>query len=193
MRFSAGFIVDDSVLGVDRLSLASLHLAQLNKDGKEIGSGTGFVVGYKGHDYLVSARHVFSNVHAETGIEACAGPPAKLRISYHSQSNALRDWVPADEPLHDGTGIPRWFKYPIPDAEESRRIDVAVLPLTVQPEGGFCSPIDIDRESLEERLPCAHPKSRRGSVGMPIARRGVLEDSGMRWVVTDLEDWTYRV
>lgn len=146
----------------------SLHLSQLDANGTKIGSGTGFVVTDGSDGYLVTARHVLTGVNADTGTVLCPGPqPSSIEIQYHSKSNLLRRWIPVVEPLMSPDSRRLWYGYPSDDAERSRKIDIAALPLSQSCDDACCEAVDIRHLSIESSF--EHGTEVIPSVASPVS------------------------
>jgi len=134
---------------VDAWSTPSLLVQARSFRDELIGSGTGFVVMYDARPFLVTAEHVLTGVHPETG-KRLGKEPERLSIFHHSNMmlHSVGGWHLTDEPLRNERGDPRWAVHPrkrIKDMEDPfvLDIDVAVLPLVDLQEHIQLYPVDL--------------------------------------------------
>ncbi|MFC0877762.1 serine protease [Saccharicrinis sp. FJH2] len=106
-------------------SLQSLYL-EVCKDGKTIGSATGFIIKSKTQNYLVTNYHVVTNKNPSN--KKWLNPnnmvsPNEIYIMHNGEK--LGEYNPKVERLIKNNGKPLWFEFKIDDATA----DVVALPL----------------------------------------------------------------
>jgi hypothetical protein len=101
-------------------------LLQLRFDDIALGWATGFVVATKGAYALMTARHVVTGRHQDTGepLHSKLAIPNNVTIFHHRKDRPLR-WIEVSEPLLRD-GLPMWKEHP----EFGAKVDFVALPLT---------------------------------------------------------------
>ncbi len=92
----------------------------MSKNGKSLGTATGFIVERDANRYLVTNRHVVRGEQPN----ALPKLPTELTVMQHVAGH-LGQWTPRTERLYDN-GQPRWYEHPVQPLD----IDIAVLPLS---------------------------------------------------------------
>ncbi|MEH1030006.1 trypsin-like peptidase domain-containing protein [Micromonospora profundi] len=110
---------------IARPSVASLLLSMRVND-ESLATGTGFVVNYNDHPYLITNRHNLSGRRTDTNepLHASAATPDFVRIM-HNSSLGPGNWCSRDEPLIGTNGEPLWLEHP----RLGRHVDVVALQL----------------------------------------------------------------
>jgi S1-C subfamily serine protease len=106
-------------------SLQSL-LLQLQFDGTDLSTATGFVVRKGAKAFLITNRHVVTGRRQDnnTPLSNTGGIPNSL-VVWHNRAGRLGEWVAQTEPLLIGT-TPRWVEHP----SLTNSADLVALPLT---------------------------------------------------------------
>ncbi len=109
-------------------SVQSLFLVAMG-NGRELGTGTGFVVQHNDHPYLVTNYHVAAGRSPHDGqpLHPSAAVPDTLRMLQLMpvQPNRIQ-WAPRDERVLEAeTERALWLQHP----SHGRRVDVVVIPL----------------------------------------------------------------
>jgi S1-C subfamily serine protease len=119
----SGAAMPDGVIA--RPSIASL-LILMSSHGRQLGSGTAFVVEQDGLNYLVTNRHNLAGRGLDNQpLDSSGAVPDTVTI-LHNMAAGLGQWRAVPESLLDAAGLPLWFEHP----DHGRRVDVVALPLT---------------------------------------------------------------
>lgn len=140
-------VIGEAPKQIDAWSAPSLLLETYSLKGDPISSGTGFVVKHGDQAFLVTAEHVLSGIHPETG-EKFGRDPERVRILHHNAFAGIGTWGYIDEALRTDRGEPRWFVHPQKSIKTKEQptvfdIDVAVLPLQILNRTIRLYPIDF--------------------------------------------------
>lgn len=151
------------VTHIEDLSITSLLLKALDGDETTLGYATGFILQKGQNYYLVTNRHVVTNVDPLTKkpIYDRETAPVKLAI-LHNAANSLGMWIwKVEALLNSKTGRPRWLT----DPQRDTTTDIVALPLT-NLEGVKCYPLDL---KLTEAEIYVGPAEQVSVVGFPYA------------------------
>ena len=166
--------IGDSTCRVDAWSAPSLLIETESYSGEPVSSGTGFVVKHDDHSFLVTAEHVLSGRHPESGVSLNRQEPERVRILHHDAlaGTGIGRWVRTDEALRTERGDPRWSVHPQKTVKSAEQptvfdIDVAVLPLRDLDRSVRMYPIDY--RATPCRLAPGFPVS---VVGFPFGQGG---------------------
>lgn len=130
-------------------TLASLYLEPIGPTGMVLAGATGFLVRAGGRLWLVTARHVVTGLHDQTGkpLDANLATPTTLRV-WHPAVNWRSRREPVEVALVDDAGEPEYRQDPSLIQHETA--DVAVLPFSVDERTTAARAYEID---LSARLP----------------------------------------
>lgn len=122
---------------VDYWSYTSVPI-EVDRNGNPLSQGTAFFYRYGEITYLVTAWHVLSGRHYQTGqsLSKTGAWPTHVTVWWNSKEK-LGLKFSQRLPLHDAEGSPRWFEI----KQESSWIDVAILPVDV-PGGAESYPVN---------------------------------------------------
>lgn len=149
-------------------SLESLFL-ELRFGDKVLSSATGFVVSVGTVSLLITARHVMTGRHPDTGhpLSAHAGTPDRVNI-YHNGANKDARGVDTvarvTEMLVDADQLPLWIEHPNLGADA----DIVALPLTML-SGVQLMPVDVSEP--KNPISC-RPSEMVSIVGYPFGKTG---------------------
>lgn len=110
-------------------------------NGRDLGSGTGFVVVHEERPYLITNFHVAAGRDPRTGQprHSSGAVPETLRVVHLLPPKPDRlEWEGRDEPVLTPTGEALWLEHPT----FGRQVDVVALPLT-NVEGVDLHPYDL--------------------------------------------------
>jgi hypothetical protein len=110
---------------IDELSFIPLYLEVL-RQGRVLGTATGFVVPWKGKSCLVTNWHVVTGRNPEKPDDIERPEPTHLRVHYYTGKNQAV-WIERDEPLRDENGAALWLEHP-----DGPPIDVVALPISAE-------------------------------------------------------------
>jgi hypothetical protein len=111
---------------IERPSVQSLLLL-LKCNGRQLSSGTGFVVQTANGHALVTNRHNVTGRHQQTGqpLHPSAALPDTVEV-IHNRAGRLGQWVSRQEALYNATGAALWKEHP----NLGPQVDCVALPLT---------------------------------------------------------------
>lgn len=141
-------------------------LLRLRFDGRELSTGTGFVVsGPGGTPTLISNYHVLSGRHPETNqpLAPSAAIPNEVAILHHSEREG--EWVERVETLVKDDGSPRWYVHP----ELGTAVDLAALTLSQLDDVALCH---VNYSSAAEPHVRIGPADAVSIIGFPFGRTG---------------------
>lgn len=121
-------------------SVQSLYLVS-RSNGRDLGTGTGFVVEHAGRSYLITNYHVAAGRDPNTGQtrHSSAAVTQELAVLHLLPTAAGRiEWQARFEPVLDAEGDALWLEHPV----HGRTVDVVALPLT-QLAGVELHPYDL--------------------------------------------------
>lgn len=131
--------IDVSVFSkVDYWSLASIPI-ETYYDEQRLSHGTGFIYSFLEKMYLITAWHVFSGRHYQTGenLSRSGGRPNKLKIWWNQSDKPLNFKIPDVIAIWDEHDEPLWIEPP----SDQGKIDIALLPIA-PPRGAKAYPIN---------------------------------------------------
>jgi hypothetical protein len=149
---------------IDPLTGTSLYL-KLQFGETLVSNATGFVVEYRGRNFLVSNWHVFAGRNADTGelLSPKTGAiPNQVRIAHHHKKQ-LGMWQMVGESLYNEDGAPRWVTHPF-----GPRVDVAVLELRKIKDWMVLRPFDLALENVDIQV---YPGMPIQVIGFPLGLR----------------------
>jgi hypothetical protein len=143
-------------------------------DDKQLAVGSGFIASLEGANFLVTARHNLSGRHWESNelMSEWNVDPNNVTIRMQANNPGVLEWKNLHLPLVGDDGFPLWFEHPT----LGRQVDVAVLPLSDDPEY-FVESFDIavpppSREPLlsagDELSVVGYPRGFSPYIGVPI-------------------------
>lgn len=112
-------------LSISGPTASSLFL-EMRWQGKQLSSGSGFVVEHRGASYLITNKHNLAGADPRTGnlMSSRGVSPDVVAILHHRSFDPARFQV-VSEPLLDDANNPLWLEHPHDPA-----VDVVALPLT---------------------------------------------------------------
>lgn len=157
-------MTDSNVIYLDTLSFTSLYLKAYFND-QHLGYGTGFVVVRGERTFLITARHVLTGRHADTGkpLSTTAGTPNIIRIAHHLKGPIGSAWRFDRERLYNEFGKPNWFVHPFRE-----EVDVAALELRSLNADVQLHPFDL---ALADADVLPYPAMSVSIVGFPFGLR----------------------
>lgn len=166
---------------VDSATTLSLQI-ETYFDETPLGTATGFVANGPHGPLLITARHVLTGRHQDTGqpLSKTCAIPNRLRV-WLIHGPTLGAWQACEERILDDNLQPLWIEHPRLGA----RADIAALPLRV-PEGTRIKPYDIQEPSDPIRI---GPASIVSVVGFPfgLTAGGRFAIWATGFVATDLD------
>ncbi|MFF1873011.1 hypothetical protein [Kitasatospora herbaricolor] len=152
---------------IHTLSFAALYIEARHRsrggaDGTLLGPATGFLMGFPGSYWLITARHVLSGRRSDNGaIMSKTGLcPDYLRVRFAGETAVGLEPLQEEYDLYDGEGD--YQEVPLWRAPEEQRIDVAALHIGHLPETVVEAPMPNVWPTLRELWP-ADRRSQQGS------------------------------